>query len=77
MLIPLLFRANLVSLTCGTWLAVAMAVALLSACGGGDPEPEPNACLDPRHTTTVRTGSGYQAHDVKIPAPACGGLEVM
>ena len=39
MIIPLLFRANLVSLTCGAWLAIAVCIALLTACGGGDPEP--------------------------------------
>ncbi len=27
---------------CLRWLATALAVAAMSACGGGDPEPEPD-----------------------------------
>lgn len=71
MLIPLLFRANLLSLTAASWLIIAAAISL-TACGGGDPEPEPEAaCLDTHATEPVRVGTGRHAHDVKVPAPVC------
>ncbi len=60
------------------YLASFVVLALLQGCGGGDPEPEPAACVDPHRSEPTRIGTGPDSHDVRIPRPFCpGDKEVM